>query len=957
MSYLVFLSYSHKDAEIYGHEYILALKHQIELSLGGSDVVFLDTEALHLGNEWNSKIKSSLHNSQVFICLLSENYINSEYCTRERLWWAQKEMKNGRLHQAMLPIYYIEIESANIRNSDTWQKMRHFQSNAVPWFPDGAQMTAETLIKNKLDSAQILTAISRIINNERVLSRGCTTIPPYNQNFVGRINEMRDIRQICLNRGMTAASIPVIHGEAGCGKSELALAYAHGYACEYPGGSFFIPMENIQCWSDAWLEFANQSCRENLMQVSELLGLTAEDQKQPPEKYAGNIARAMWKYIKSHGQTLLLLDNLDSLELLSDSGLTKLFPNGVLPEELDIIATSRNTPHTNIGSLAKGYLLQNLDEEAALELLRLHCEESPFNLSAPQQDDGEIIAAKELLKYLDHHAWSVEIIAGYLGQNYRYGENSAAILQRLKKDFSITAEIRSFRDIPDCTGKLLKPTVEKIAAMQLGPEILDMACAAAIFAPEMIPEKILEIFWKKQYGHLECSKPDPWKWVWETLKDYHIVYSRSDGIARMHRNTQSFFRKKGMEKHEQFAAVIDDILSETALNASEAHCISGFAQFILSQPWGNKYFLNVSGYISGFLLKWYYLSDTKALLETLQTIFETGISGEEWKTAAEHSLFENRGAYYYSSCQYEKALESYRRSAAIATAKFSEEHPAVARTYGEIVHIYLAVGNYQQALDFAQKTLKIREKTSAAPKVVSIAYNDVALCYHSMGDHVNALAFYKKSAAAAELPHTTLAAVYNNIGMLYDSTDNLEQAAEFLNKSLALHIAAREDDLQTAEVYNNLGKVCSRMGNFSEALEYLNKSLEIMVTFLPEDHPNIAFIHTNTGNTCFATGNYELALENYNKSLTIREKRLPENHLETARNYKHLGMTYSVLRNYSMAEESFRKGFAIVQSSENRSVRSAIVLQKEIQDEYQRHKKRIPLWYRVFSFIKTHCSK
>ena len=109
MQYQFFLSYSHKDANKYGQDYINEIKRQIEESVGEKNIVFLDTEALELGNEWNSKIQECLGQCKVFIYLLSENYLKSEYCTRERIWWAQREMVNGRFDQATFPVFYIQI--------------------------------------------------------------------------------------------------------------------------------------------------------------------------------------------------------------------------------------------------------------------------------------------------------------------------------------------------------------------------------------------------------------------------------------------------------------------------------------------------------------------------------------------------------------------------------------------------------------------------------------------------------------------------------------------------------------------------------------------------------------------------------------------------------------------------------------------------------------------------------
>ena len=73
MPYQIFLSYSHKDAETLGNDYIEELKNQIEESIGMPDSVFLDVDALHRGVDWNKTINECLDCSKVFISLFSHH--------------------------------------------------------------------------------------------------------------------------------------------------------------------------------------------------------------------------------------------------------------------------------------------------------------------------------------------------------------------------------------------------------------------------------------------------------------------------------------------------------------------------------------------------------------------------------------------------------------------------------------------------------------------------------------------------------------------------------------------------------------------------------------------------------------------------------------------------------------------------------------------------------------------
>ena len=725
--YQVFLSYSHADAKAYGEDYINEIKRQIEVSLGEENLVFLDAEALKLGNEWNSKIQRCLDKSKVFICLLSENYLKSEYCTRERLWWAQKEMAKGRLHKATLPVFYIEIrDSADANIKEQLEKLSYLQNDITfsPWFPEGAKITAQELVKKRLEAAKILTRINEIKAASDTMKGSITSIPPYNQKFVGRVNELCKIRQICQHSGMAAESIPVLHGEAGCGKTELSFAYAHGYASEYPGGRFMIPMEHVENWNTAWLKLGDEIDKNTGLPIYRMLGLSEDDRKQSPEKFTESLVTYMVTHIKKSGRTLILLDNIDCIELLTESGLRKLFPSEEIPEDLDLIATTRNTPVVDGCSKAIAVPIGNLCEEAAMELLRLHCGNSPFN-QAPPENDKTTADAKELLAFLEYHAWSVEIIAGYLGREYKYGAKPQKVLEQLKQNFEIKTKYGTFRDIPDCVEKLLQPTVDKIKELELGNEILELACAAAMFSPDVVSVKLLEMLWRKRHGEKACSHADSWLWAWETLKAYHLISEENNGTVRMHRTTNSFFQKYGQVNQEKLAEDISKIISGKKyfdFSGEDAKAIAGFSQFILEQSWKENFYSKIISWIECFLLKLYCFDESQKLLKGVENLIKNTDDSD-----LSSALASARGTFYLNFGDYSQSLEHYKKSLAIMLSVFPENHRDLATSYNNLGLVYKSMGDYAQSLEHFEKSLAIW--LESLPE----NHPDLALSYNNLG--------------------------------------------------------------------------------------------------------------------------------------------------------------------------------------------------------------------------------
>ncbi|MBV8348672.1 MAG: hypothetical protein JOZ49_14435, partial [Mycolicibacterium sp.] len=53
----------------------------------------------------------------------------------------------------------------------------------------------------------------------------------HNPNFVGRVEELRELRAQLA--GGAVGVVTAVHGIGGMGKTELALTYAHAYAADY----------------------------------------------------------------------------------------------------------------------------------------------------------------------------------------------------------------------------------------------------------------------------------------------------------------------------------------------------------------------------------------------------------------------------------------------------------------------------------------------------------------------------------------------------------------------------------------------------------------------------------------------------------------------------------------------------------------------------------------------------
>ena len=588
--YDVFISYAHADAQTDEQKALVnEIKSAIEAALGGH-YVFLDSEALVWGDEWSAKIRECIDNCRVFVYLLSPNYLRSDYCQREKLWWAKREIDKGRLNKATRPIYYISLPLTGDEQTDRYiRELKICQADDSPFF--------ESLDEVKCDIArERIDGIRKKIKEQVDMLGGaeesdCTVYPRLSRFFVGRLEDLAKLHQLCCISG----SIPVISGAAGIGKSELAVAYAYAYAENFPQGRFMIPMQGVTDWTAAMDKMVEKirECGKN----PEDFGLPEELAKQNPEVRR----KAAWRWLRNRaekGGVLLLLDNLEELELIYDDAVLEFTEQVGLPSNLHIVATTRlNEQEFSSRNLRNFYEPAPMSEKDALEFFCLIGENVfPF-AKYPMSGDGKILldevppeerpaditgieaeyaAAKEIVRLLGGHAWSLEIVAGFMAKNPApdgFRKKREELSGASASIIGTTYRGGKYQD-PE---KLLRPTLEQLMkfdgiAENLGEKILTLALIASFFPPEQVPRYALEGIWKRKFGD------DTIVWdrgtrqassgclALESLRKYRIV--NGDGpILKMHRLTrkvlQDSFLDQGKELKKEklaFFFTMDDFL-------------------------------------------------------------------------------------------------------------------------------------------------------------------------------------------------------------------------------------------------------------------------------------------------------------------------------------------------------------------------------------------------------------
>ena len=607
--YDVFISYAHADARTEEQKKLVnEIKSSIEQALktvsanGDDPHVFLDSEALGWGDEWSAKICRCIENCRVFVYLLSPNYLKSNYCQREKLWWAKREIAKGRLNKATRPIYYINLPATGDKQTNQYiDELMICQTEGKAFFNSLDEVRSE-VIRDRLEAVRN-EVIKQVKADQAASDSLCTVYPRISRYFVGRLQELADLNELCCEK----RTIPVITGPAGVGKSELAIAYAYAYAENFPQGRFLIPMQGVADWTTA-MDKMVEKIRECDVEPSDW-GFPENFAKLPPEERL--LAARKWLRKRAEqGELLLVLDNLESMELITDTGLRELSGVADLPENLHIITTSRLNETASSGqNERKCYPVGRLSDKDALELFCLIGENIfPF-ARWPMSEDGKILldrlspdrtrpsereiaeigteyaALKEIITLLGGHAWSLEVVAGLMAANpnCRFQDKLVNLRERPLEEL----RGRTFRGGSDLQYPeiLLQPTLDQLLKLDgigenLGQHILFLAAAAAFFPPEQVPEEALAGIWKQQFGDGELSwdnglrkEPSSGKFALDQLKKYRIV--NGDGpLLKMHRLTREVLRARLTEDVkktilESMRRYLGRFLSDTANPNSE----------------------------------------------------------------------------------------------------------------------------------------------------------------------------------------------------------------------------------------------------------------------------------------------------------------------------------------------------------------------------------------------------
>lgn len=740
------------------------------------------------------------------------------------------------------------------------------------YLPDSKKMVLELARYLKLNDQEA----------RQLLEASLTALAPYwsvplprNPFFTGREEILEVLHaQLGTDRTVALTQSSALHGLGGIGKTQIALEYAYRHALEY-SAVFWIGAETDENIIASWLH------------IAETLQLPEREDKDQQR-----VVAAVQRWLSTHGQWLLIWDNVEDLALLG-----RFLPT--MRSGAMLITTRRQA----LGTLARGLdLLPMAQEEGILFLLRRMKVLEPEATGAQMQQFAEHMpvqyaAAADLMAELGGLPLALDQAGAYIEET-RCGLSAYLDLFRARRDVLLQRRGEEIHDHPASVSTTF--TLAITAVTERHPAVKDLLQACALLQPDAIPEELFrqgglhlgaelaavtgsDLAWNQLMASacgysLLARQPEQ-----QTLSLHRLVQAvvlatmqESERVAYLGRNIQaleSVFPTVGHQTGTVLWKPCERLLPHALLYVQYA---DGTAEPLACASLMYK----VARYLR---LRGQYVEAGVLLQRALHLRKQTLGEAHPDVAAALHYLAE----CYREQGNYEQAEPLFHQALHILEQALGSDHPEIVTPLGNLAILFAMQGKYEQATSFLLRTLRINEQVwgSDHPQVATPLINLAAICVEQ-GDDAQAVSLNQRAlhilTQGLGADHPQVAIPLTNLASIYTKQGKYEQAALLLQQALSIRerVLGASHPLAAASL-STLASLYVQQGNDEQAEHLYQRALTIREQQLGSHHPDTGTILHDLALFRQYRGRHDEAITLARRAFTIRSQALGERHPHT----------------------------------------------------------------------------
>jgi tetratricopeptide (TPR) repeat protein len=720
-------------------------------------------------------------------------------------------------------------------------------------------------------------------------------VPSKNEDFVGRDELLKQIKNYINQEGSTLTVLTACHGLGGIGKTQVALEFVWRYYQENKDHKEFKGI--------AWFDAESQErLRDDYISLGQELHIILTEEKLSVEEGANRIKH--WLEHPERARWLLVYDNAPSYKTI----------DGLVPTSGGrVLVTSRNTQWSS-----KSIEVNVFDPEESRAYIQRVLSNKALDIS---QVDS-------LGKTLGHLPLALAQACAYIKKNLVSIERYLKLYETRKRDLLNSKTLPLNYSVPVYITWDI--TMEVVRKESLLADRWLTICA--YLNSKDIPNFLLESFANSPENN---PKSEIFEEALGTLISYSMLtVNEESSSTSIHRLVQEVIQLQSEEKSEainnrkavyQLFGKFFPYLDQTSKDYSKMR---------QSLPHLESFLCHLDGWLQKAHtdqlrkeIEENYLEDVLSwmvdghhnlgnwqkegeLLERVFTILKRHYGHNHLSTLTTRN---NIAVVLYNQGKYEEALQAYQEVYDIWKNVLGPEHPSTLTTRNNMAKVLDNQGKYEEALQAYQEVYDIWKNVLGPehPSTLTIR-NNMALVLDNQGKYEEALQVYQevydiwKNVLGPEHPSTLT--IWNNMALVLFNQGKYEEAYQAYQEVYDIwkNLLGPEHP-STLTTRNNIAGVLDNQGKYEEALQAYQEVYDIWKNLLGPEHPSTLTTRNNIAGVLDNQGKYEEALQAYQEVYEIKKRVLGPEHPSTLTTRNNMALVLSNQGKYEEALQAYQK--------------------------------------------------